>query len=126
MSFSEASGTVRNDDDDGLASTDQDLPTYKKRDVAKESPVTEATQGNHTNNGTMLNIAVADLKKMKDAFDANATYLQAANDKIRSLEVENAKLRGQLLNRCQCSLSSSDIPLTVNEECPFYYYLEDS
>jgi hypothetical protein len=73
-------------------------------------------------NRAILNVAIAEFRKMKDISDANAAYIQAADDKIRRLETENAELRAQLLNQCQCNLSSSsrDIPPMVSEDCSFY------
>jgi hypothetical protein len=82
-----------------LASTNSDLPA-------------EATQRSHINNGlTSLDIAIAELRRIKNTSDANAAQLQEANDKIHHLEAENAMLRAQLLSQCRCNLPSSDIPL---------------
>lgn len=75
-------------------------------------PSAEAIQGNKE----IINIAITQLRKIKDASDANAANLQVANDKIHLLEAENAKLRAQLLSRCRCNSPSFDIPLTVSEE----------
>lgn len=72
-----------------------------------------ANQGDHVDNGPTLDIAIAELRKMKEAAEANTEHLQAANDKIRRLEAENAKLRRQLLSQSQCNLSSRDIPPMV-------------
>jgi hypothetical protein len=66
------------------------------------------------NNGLALDIAVTELRKVKNTSDANAAQLQEANDKIHLLEVENAKLRAQLLNQCRNNSPSSDIPLMVS------------
>jgi hypothetical protein len=74
----------------------------------------EATPRSHINNGLALDIAVAELRKIKDTSDANAAHLQEANDKIHHLEAENAKLRAQLLSQCQSNSPSSDIPLMVS------------
>ena len=84
-----------------LASTDSGLPA-------------EATQRSHINSGLSLDIAIAELRRIKDASEANAAHLEEANNKIHHLEAENAKLRAQLLSQCRCNLPSSDIPLMVN------------
>lgn len=84
-----------------VASTNSDLPA-------------EATQRSHINNGLALDIAIAELRKIKDASDANATHLREANDKIHRLEAENATLRAQLLSQCRSNSPPSDIPLLVS------------
>lgn len=99
-------------DSTSLASTDWDLPAHRETDLAKDSPLIQATQGNHIDHRPTLNIAIAELRKMKETSDANASYILAANDKIRLLEAENAKLRARLLNQCQCNLLSCDLPPT--------------
>ena len=86
-----------------LASTDSGFPA-------------EAMQRSHINSGLSLDIAIAELRRIKDASDANAAHLQEANDKIHLLEAENAKLRAQLLSQCRCNLPSSDVPSMVNGE----------
>ena len=73
----------------------------------------EATPRSHINNGLSLDIAITELRKVKNTSDANAAQLQEANDKIHLLEEENAKLRAQL-NQCRNNSPSSDIPLTVS------------
>ena len=72
-------------------------------------------QRSHINNGLPLDIALAELKKIKDDSDANAVHLQEANDKIHRLEAENAELRAQLLSQHRSKSPSSDIPLMVSE-----------
>ena len=74
----------------------------------------EVTQRSHPNNGLALEIAIAKLKKVKDAFDANAANLREANDKIHRLEAENAKLRAQLLTQRRSNSPPADIPLMVS------------
>lgn len=74
----------------------------------------EATQRSIMNDGLPLDIAIAELRKIKDASDANAAHLREANDKIHRLEAENAKLRAQLLSQCRSNSPPSDIPLKVS------------
>ena len=74
----------------------------------------EATQRSHINNGLALDIAITELRKIKDASDANAAHLREANDKIHLLEAENAKLRAQLVGQCRSNSPPSDIPLMVS------------
>lgn len=59
-------------------------------------------------NKEILDVAITHLRKIKEASDANAANLRAANDKIQRLEAENANLRAQLLTQ------SADIPLIVS------------
>ena len=77
-----------------------------------------ATHRNHVDKET-VSFAITQLRKIKAASEANAANLRAANDKIRHLESENAKLRAQLLSQCQCNLPSTDVPLMVSEEYSF-------
>ena len=58
-----------------------------------------------------LDTAVAELRNIKDASDANAAHLQEANDKIYRLEAENAEFRTQLLNQRR---NNSPSPLMVS------------
>ena len=74
----------------------------------------EATQRSDINNELALDIAIAELRKVKDASDAIAVHLREANDKIDLLEAENAKLRAQLLSQRQSNSPPSDIPLMVS------------
>ena len=74
----------------------------------------EAIQRSHINNAVAVDIAIAELRRIKDVSDANAVHLQEANDKIHHLEAENAKLRAQLLSQCRSNSPSSDIPLMVS------------
>ena len=84
-----------------LASTNSGLPA-------------EAVQRNHINNRLPLDIALAQLRKIKKVSDANAVHLREANDKIRRLEAENAELRAQLLSQHRSKSPSIDIPLMVS------------
>jgi hypothetical protein len=84
-----------------IASTNSGLPA-------------EATTQRDINNGLALDIAIAELRKIKDASDANAAHLREANDKIHCLEAENAKLREQLLSQCPNNSPPIDIPLMVS------------
>ena len=84
-----------------LASTNSGLPA-------------EAAQRNHINNRLPLDIALAQLRKIKKVSDANAVHLREANDKIRRLEAENAELRAQLLSQHRSKSPSTDIPLMVS------------
>ena len=88
-----------------LASTNSGLPA-------------EATQKSHINNALAVDIAIAELRRIKDTSDANAVHLQEANDKIHRLEAENAKLRAQLLSQCRSNSPPSDIPLMVSGVFP--------
>ena len=74
----------------------------------------EATQRSHINNGLTLDIAIAKLRKIKEASDANIALLREANDRIHRLEEENAKLQAQLLSQCRSNSPPSDIPLLVS------------
>ena len=73
----------------------------------------QTTQRSNINNGLALDIAIAELRKLKETSDANAARLREANENIHRLEAENAKLRAQL-SQCRSKSSSSAIPLMVS------------
>ena len=103
-----------------LTSINWNLPHCNDRELAKELSWEKETQENDIDNGLIPDVTIAELSKIKDASDTSAKHLQAANDKIRSLEAENAKLRARLLNQCQCnSLSCDNLPM-ASEDGSFY------
>jgi hypothetical protein len=72
----------------------------------------EATHRSHINNGLSLDIAIAELRKIKNDSDTNAVLLREANDKIHRLEAENANLRAEL--QCRNNSPPSDNSLMVS------------
>ncbi|KAF8815794.1 hypothetical protein BYT27DRAFT_7248841 [Phlegmacium glaucopus] len=111
--------TNRLHDTASFPSLNRGLRGYNEEDLTQELPLAKATQGNNIYNESTLNIALAQIRKMRHTFDANTMYLREANDKIRRLEAENAQLRAQLCNQCQCNSSSFDIPrMITNMETP--------